>query len=671
MADENLTNKFIQLFDEYKAYRKKHSLAESDELYKWKKVTDCQDLDLVDKAVKIGATNLVYTPVIAAKFKDLKEQHPDEFEAALKSLVSEDKPLDDRIQQFHKDIEAIEKPNSIDERTCAAILTCNNPQDYAFYQYTFYRKFCTYLGIKEQSTGHCYSHYLSLLNNLVEIINNDNDIHAILEKELKGLVHSDRMIAQDIIWWKWPTYKEKTTKDSDEAMDDVTKFKHILEYFVTHLNYLSKGNSKNVEGYNEYLKPFIDAGTFRTTGYGRKNEKIQEQIKKWQDIFDTRLCVNIYSPSPVSKGSYINWQDTGVNILVDDWNPETKFVQKLKIAVYYPEEKIWVDKKCSYTFNELGLYDGKEPNNNLRKFFYNYKRAFMTTWYGITDEMYEWCRLLKSKKNIILQGAPGTGKTYSTKELALLALDNYNGYEKDNSISKEYNKCQKQQQIFFTTFHQSMDYEDFVEGLKPVVVRDNAKRPVGVEYRVEPGIFKNAVEKAKEHPVVLIIDEINRGNVSKIFGELITLLEADKRLDKDGANGLTVCLPYSKESFSVPDDLYIIGTMNTTDRSTGSIDYAVRRRFAFITLKSDRNVVEKFYKGNEETGAKALNYFDDVKKFIEENKMNDVDFEDLMVGHSYFMADNAIELEDKMEYEVKPLLLEYYKDGLLKKAYGK
>ena len=157
-------------------------------------------------------------------------------------------------------------------------------------------------------------------------------------------------------------------------------------------------------------------------------------------------------------------------------------------------------------------------------------------------------------------------------------------------------------------------------------------------------------------PYVLIIDEINRGNVSKIFGELITLLEADKRIGGD--HPIRVTLPYSNESFGVPSNLYIIGTMNTTDRSVGNIDYAVRRRFAFVTLKADRELVE------QNSILEAVTLFDAVESFIKKHKI-DMDFEDLMVGHSYFFAEDENELELKWQYEILPLLNEYIKDGIV------
>lgn len=285
--------------------------------------------------------------------------------------------------------------------------------------------------------------------------------------------------------------------------------------------------------------------------------------------------------------------------------------------------------------------------------------------------------ILQIKKNIILQGAPGTGKTYNTAALALSICGVKDGdkfmvredgkdseyvmkFSDHSIVMKKYEELRKAGQIAFCTFHQSMDYEDFVEGIKPIKPDEGE-----LYYKVEDGIFKtmckNAINKDSEN-FVLIIDEINRGNVSKIFGELITLLEADKRIG--GEHPIMVTLPYSKEPFGVPSNLYIIGTMNITDRSVGNIDYAVRRRFAFVTLESKEEVIEEHYRNDESLKNKALGLFNSVKSFLEKHKF-DMDIADLMVGHSYFLADDDNELKLKLEYEIIPLIREYSNDGIV------
>ena len=162
--------------------------------------------------------------------------------------------------------------------------------------------------------------------------------------------------------------------------------------------------------------------------------------------------------------------------------------------------------------------------------------------------------------------------------------------------------------------------------------------------------MKNLLNKAKDTPYILIIDEINRTNLPSVLGELLYALEY---------RGEAVKCPYG-ESITIPENLYIIGTMNTADRSIGSIDYAIRRRFAFYTVLSNSNIIE-----DEE----AKNLYKQVYELIDKHVSEEYNIDDIMVGHSYFLPkeddcpDNYLELS--LEYNIIPLLMEYYKDGIL------
>jgi 5-methylcytosine-specific restriction protein B len=184
------------------------------------------------------------------------------------------------------------------------------------------------------------------------------------------------------------------------------------------------------------------------------------------------------------------------------------------------------------------------------------------------------------------------------------------------------------------------------------------------------GNIKNNKEERKPH--VLIIDEINRGNVSKIFGELITLLETDKRendpSDKEAiSETIQAKLTYSQDDFIVPYNLYLIGTMNTADRSLGQMDYALRRRFAFYTIESSKIPLEKYYNGKDASlKEKALGLFDRIKEYFDnpQNLNLDIDSKDLLIGHSYFMAKDLAALRSNLIYEIFLLIDEYRKDGI-------
>ena len=254
-------------------------------------------------------------------------------------------------------------------------------------------------------------------------------------------------------------------------------------------------------------------------------------------------------------------------------------------------------------------------------------------------------------KNIILYGAPGVGKTHNYKNLIAM-IEEGEGQKKifDAIVQNDevdldndtFETIKQEKRVEFVTFHQSYSYEDFIEGFRP-------NKSGNIE--LEDGIFKNLCIKSlmgKEKNFYMVIDEINRGNISKIFGELITLIEEDKR------DVYEVTLPYSKEKFKVPSNLYVIATMNSTDKSIATIDIALRRRFTFLKMKPNEDLVPEI--------AKKL--FSELNAFVEEHLS-----EDYKLGHSYFMKIQTKEdLEFVKEYKIKPLLEEYFyvdKDRLI------
>jgi len=248
--------------------------------------------------------------------------------------------------------------------------------------------------------------------------------------------------------------------------------------------------------------------------------------------------------------------------------------------------------------------------------------------------------ILSTKKNIILQGSAGVGKTFIAKKIA-------------KCLQEEYNE----ERIEMIQFHQSYSYEDFIQGYRPT--KDS--------FELKNGVFYNLCQRAKDDissPYFLIIDEINRGNLSKIFGELMMLIEADKRGDK---NAITLTYNQSDERFYVPDNLYIIGTMNTADRSLTIVDYALRRRFAFIKMQP------KF--GSQFTSfLKASGISDEIVNDItgKMQTLNEIIYNDeslgegFEIGHSYFCSfksgDHKKWYDNVIRYEIIPLIDEYWFD---------
>lgn len=261
--------------------------------------------------------------------------------------------------------------------------------------------------------------------------------------------------------------------------------------------------------------------------------------------------------------------------------------------------------------------------------------------------------------NQILYGPPGTGKTYTTinKALQIVAPDFYLE-NKDNreKLKARFDELLNNNRIGFVTFHQSFSYEDFVEGLKASTTEDKQ-----ISYDVEDGIFKSMCNSVSEKLLtninekrVLIIDEINRGNISNIFGELITLIEPSKR--SGGTESLSVKLPYSKETFSVPSNLHIIGTMNTADKSLAQLDIALRRRFEFVEMMTNYELLKEIPDIEGINVAKLVKTMNQRIELLYDREHT--------IGHSFFLpllGNPSLQLlAEIFELQLLPLLEEYF-----------
>ena len=394
--------------------------------------------------------------------------------------------------------------------------------------------------------------------------------------------------------------------------------KALLEYYVSHLEW-KVNHDRNFVGFCQYIEPNLNENGKLPVecGKGDGNGRIRFFIEKWCHFDDKKVCINVdgrQKQSETPTGWYLNWGGTGANIK-SRWNQN--HIEQLYLCIRF--EKYYDYKSVmDSTIDELGLFDGKAPNEKLKAFWNRFEvlrgewKALDDKWWAeqrqgnqktesqnvvtIVDELHD---LITNNKNLVLTGAPGTGKTYLAKQLACKLV----GAEEANpKTDPHYAKHVK-----FVQFHPSYDYTDFVEGLRPY----NQGGQLGFERK--DGSFKalcKAALAAPDENFVMIIDEINRGQVSKIFGELFFALDPDYR----GAEGLVETQYQNmvpdgdqfKAGFFVPENVYIIGTMNDIDHSLEPLDFAFRRRFAWYEILA----VDRFNM-LEETAP-----FSDAPKFV-------------------------------------------------------
>lgn len=379
---------------------------------------------------------------------------------------------------------------------------------------------------------------------------------------------------------------------------DYVNFKHLLEYFCAHLQYVVTGD-ETVKGYEEYLKPFVENGTFKKSGQGYKGDNIQKQIEPWEQYSAGRICIAVHGQGPKGNAAYLHWDSTGHNVLAN-WNGDT--IISLKLVEYLEPSKERITKDV-VSLDELGLYDGQEPNENLRKFYDAFVELLkndstMPLEEG-EDKPLEFGDF--TPRQIIYYGAPGTGKSHTIKK------------EEDGGKIT----CIR------TTFHPDSDYATFVGCYKPHKIKGSSNN---LTYEFVEQAFLEAYKQAWMNPkeeIALVIEEINRGNCAQVFGDIFQLLDrsddgwstypikADtdiaEHLEELQISGYTATMNkrfgLDKEGndrypdrnwfgfMALPPNMSILATMNTSDQSLFPIDSAFKRRWdwKYIKIKPGKN----------------------------------------------------------------------------------
>lgn len=776
------------LIERYKEVRKQIPIdgEEWTEIYKWQLITVSKGktpLDIVrdheahpSKSELGGFSNLIDAARDNKTLKHLVDNNPDGLQKALDMLTDETKSLNDRLADYKSAMVSLLPPSGFnskanDERTASTILTCLNPEKYTIYKYDVYTLFCKYLGEEKKPAGQCYEHFLSLLKPLSVLAASDKELQQIVEPSLKGQLRSDLLLAQDVLWilliefpeamgyihslltspkqriWLWSKAFLSDSQDTLEIgssaknIKDFTPYKSKNALRKAYQQDVGNGDLKIPDAYWSFINE-VNVGDIVVVFEPKKGNGKQYHLLHGWGVFTSDCIVNVSNENPMSRT--VQWRSF---IKIPKQNEE------MGNSVFFQGT---TDKQALHIKELLDINSEVVMESKYQKYI----------------------DLLEANKNLILTGAPGTGKTFMAK-----------------SIAEEMNA-----EVGFVQFHPSYDYTDFVEGLRPkndengnvgferrngvfkefcisalsmenigqkksAVLSDmtsealvlfkkdirkkkeidiksfrsstvlkvvlNDKDNIAVAHTQSPWSIsdsrmlkyledkecstndtytktigdyilrnyyiddddnyqngerlnlnhpdiipsdeietfqsKEKEREGKEKTFIFIIDEINRGEISKIFGELFFSIDPGYRGEKGKVNTQYQNMIEEgnvfKDGFYVPENVYIIGTMNDIDRSVESMDFAMRRRFAWQEVTAEEsytNMIEQdpeFALVKDEIKARMFN----LNKAIIETEGLD---EAYQIGAAYFRK--YLDYQDKTnpfdclwENHLKGLLFEY------------
>ena len=751
----------------YKAVRKEIPIDDDkwDELYKWQLITECQGKDLISIVEKIRITNLVYTALVSPTLDFVIKNRREDFEKALSDLTDKNKPLLERIQTYTATMKTVakvpdnDKQNVFgeDERTAAAILTGVDPNIYTIYKYEVYKEICRYLSIRTKPTGQCYVHFMELIKPLLEIVKNDQELQQLVAPSLKGVMKCDLLLVQDVLWVLFVSFPQKIGFIHSILHPKIQRVWLWGEKFIPEEKSLLRCGSS--------AKTIKDFRTFKSKNALRKayqedvgNQDIRIPDAYWSFAKEVKvgdIVVVFETKKEDGKQFHLlhGWGTFTSDCLLDEANDNPMYREVEWHLPFFDEPKKTTVTKYSLFFQGTNDKQAQQIKELLN----------IDTEKKMEQKYAKYIELLNENHNLVLTGAPGTGKTFMAQEIA----------KEMGAITK------------FVQFHPSYDYTDFVEGLRPVEKEDGQmgfERKDGVfkefcreaiknlidseksiesltkemswqeklerfvedaieegstfktvngsefvitdmknhtivvhneqnekttqvavnadeildlltnevplnivrdirnyfhrKFGTQPDSYAYVITKAvramkqkvpvveankvERKPYVFIIDEINRGEASKIFGELFYAIDPGYRGNTDNLvqtqyQNLVPATDVFAKGFYVPENVYLLATMNDIDRSVESMDFAMRRRFTWkeVTPADTEAMLDTLPCSSEAKATMAR-----LNKTIAETDGLGAAYQ---IGPSYFLklGKNGGNFNKLWEMSLEPLLKEY------------
>ena len=653
------------------------------EEYKWDLLDRSEGKDVLAVFDGLRGENVIDNPRTDSVIKYLVENEADKTKVCCQHLTDESVSLNERLAAFKSEIKALcpskWKNTANDERTASALLTCVYPKTYTFYKDEIYKNICDYFGYTSRKAGKKYEHFLKLVNGFVKSYG--KEIQLIMLNEIKGFKNKPLNLAVQTLFWCMKDYmkeelKNKMTTDTNNSSkgtwyDDVVRTWERRKNVVL---YGAPGTGKT------YDVPEL-AVRLCDPAFMAAEPSREEIVSRYNQLkTEKRIAFTTFHQSL----DYEDWIE-GLRPVVNENNQVTYEIESgiFKKLCEEAERPVVKDKQVGIADNAVVWkvsLAGTGDNNVRRECMENNHIRIGWDGYGpvISDET-DWSVYNGEGKQILdayinkMKIGDIVMSCYSSQTIDAIGVV-VSDYEFEDKFPN-YKRVRRVNWLVKNINENIVEMNDGKTMVESSVYRLNSITLNDVKSILEKYDTSSKMEE-NDKAYVMVIDELNRGNVSKVFGELITLLEADKR--KGRINAESVVLPYSKKAFHIPNNVYLIATMNTADRSLGSLDYAIRRRFAFIAEKPFGLEVEGF---NEElfelVSSLFVKNFDEYKesgwdltmKFEPADTLSEeYKPEDVWIGHSYFLMqdeegnDNTT---DRLLYEIIPLLEEYVRDGVL------